>query len=41
MLFAVAMYRRGALFDAIIAHSTANAMLSAYVLASNRWSLWN
>jgi exosortase E/protease (VPEID-CTERM system) len=41
MLFAVAMYRRGALFDAIIAHSTANAMLSAYVLASHRWSLWN
>ena len=41
MLFAVAMYRRGALFDAIIAHSAANAMLSAYVLASHRWSLWN
>jgi exosortase E/protease (VPEID-CTERM system) len=41
MLFAVAMYRRGALFDAVIAHSTANAMLAAYVLATHRWSLWN
>lgn len=41
MLFAIAMYRRGALLDAIIAHSTANAMLAAYVLATHRWSLWN
>ena len=41
MLFALAMYRRGALFDAVIAHSTANAMLAAYVLATHRWSLWS
>ncbi len=41
MLFALAMYRRGALFDAIIAHATANAMLAAYVLTTHRWSLWN
>jgi len=41
MLFAVAIYWRGALFDAIVAHSTANAMLAAYVLAAHRWSLWN
>jgi CAAX prenyl protease-like protein len=39
MLFAVAIYWRGALFDAVIAHSTANAMLAAYVLATHRWSL--
>ncbi len=41
MLFAVAMYRRGALFDGVIAHSTANAMLAVYVLTTHRWSLWN
>src|SRR5579864_3936084 len=41
MLFAVAMYRRGALFDAVIAHSTANAMLAVYILTTHRWSLWN
>jgi exosortase E/protease (VPEID-CTERM system) len=41
MLFAIAMYRRGAILDAIIAHSTANAMLAAYVLATHHWWLWN
>ena len=41
MLFAGAMYRRGALFDAVVAHSTANALLAAYVLTTHRWSLWN
>ena len=41
MLFAAAMYRRGALFDAVVAHSTANALLAAYVLTTHRWSLWN
>jgi exosortase E/protease (VPEID-CTERM system) len=39
--FAIAMYRRGALLDAVIAHSTANAMLAVYVLATHHWSLWN
>ena len=41
MIFAIAMYRRGALLDAVIAHSTANAMLAVYVLATHHWSLWN
>jgi len=41
MLFAVAIYRRGALFDGVIAHSTANAMLAVYVLTTHRWALWN
>jgi exosortase E/protease (VPEID-CTERM system) len=41
MLFAIAMYRRGAILDAVIAHATANAMLAAYVLATHHWSLWN
>ena len=41
MLFAIAMYRRGAILDAVIAHSTANAMLAAYVLGTHHWALWN
>jgi len=41
MIFAIAMYRRGALMDAVIAHSTANAMLAVYVIATRHWSLWN
>jgi exosortase E/protease (VPEID-CTERM system) len=41
MAFAVALYRRGALSDAVVAHGTANAMLAAYVLATHSWSLWN
>ncbi|HYL58881.1 MAG TPA: CAAX prenyl protease-related protein, partial [Candidatus Acidoferrales bacterium] len=41
MLFAYAMYRRGALLDAVVAHSTANVLLAAYVLTTHRWSLWN
>ena len=39
-LFALAVYRRGRLADAITAHATANALLSVYVLATGAWSLW-
>jgi exosortase E/protease (VPEID-CTERM system) len=41
MLFAVAQYRRGYISDAVLAHSTANGVLSAYVLATGAWSLWS
>ena len=41
MLFAYAVYRRGSIGDAILAHSTANALLAAYVLATGSWSLWS
>jgi exosortase E/protease (VPEID-CTERM system) len=41
ILFAFAVYRRGALMDAIVAHSTANALLACYVLVTHRWWLWN
>jgi len=37
----VALYRRGALADAVVAHSTTNALLSVYVLATRHWFLWN
>ncbi len=39
--FAIALYRRGDLSDAVVAHGTANAMLAAYVLATHSWSLWS
>jgi exosortase E/protease (VPEID-CTERM system) len=41
MIFALAVYRRGSLSDAITAHSVANGMLTAYVLFTGRWFLWN
>jgi exosortase E/protease (VPEID-CTERM system) len=39
-LFALAMYRRGRLADAIGAHATANALLAIYVITTGSWSLW-
>jgi exosortase E/protease (VPEID-CTERM system) len=40
MIFAWAFYRRKLVCDAIMAHSTTNALLSLYVLATGNWSLW-
>jgi exosortase E/protease (VPEID-CTERM system) len=40
MLFAAALRLRGRLADAVAAHLTANALLSAYVLCTGRWLLW-
>jgi exosortase E/protease (VPEID-CTERM system) len=40
MIFAVILYRRRNLFDAVIAHATANGLIAAYVLTSGDWSLW-
>ena len=41
MIFAVAVYRRGLLSDAIVSHGVANAMLAIYVLATHEWFLWS
>ena len=41
MIFAVALYRRGSLADAVVAHSTTNGLLTVYALASGDWSLWS
>jgi exosortase E/protease (VPEID-CTERM system) len=38
--FALALYRRGQLGDAIVAHITANALIACTVLALGRWGLW-
>jgi CAAX prenyl protease-like protein len=41
VVFAGVVCRRRSLFDAFIAHATANALLSAYVLAAHNWALWS
>lgn len=40
MAFALALYRRRQLADAVVAHAVANALLAAYVLAAGAWWLW-
>jgi exosortase E/protease (VPEID-CTERM system) len=41
MLYALALYRRGKVGDAVLAHATTNALLAVYVLATESWSLWS
>jgi exosortase E/protease (VPEID-CTERM system) len=38
--FALAVYRKGNLSEAIVAHAVANALIAAYVLSSGAWGLW-
>jgi exosortase E/protease (VPEID-CTERM system) len=40
MLFALALYRRGRLGDAVLAHATTNALVAVSVLLFGAWSLW-
>lgn len=40
MAYALLLYRRGELGDAIAAHALTNALLAAYVLATGHWLLW-
>jgi exosortase E/protease (VPEID-CTERM system) len=40
MLYALALYRRGRLSDAVLAHATTNALIAGYVLVTGSWSLW-
>lgn len=40
MAYGMVRYRSGRLVDAVVAHATTNALLSAYVLATGRWSYW-
>jgi exosortase E/protease (VPEID-CTERM system) len=40
MLFALAVYTRKNLGDAVVAHATTNALLTGYVLATRSWSQW-
>jgi len=41
MAFALALYRRGAIGDAVQAHATTNALLMLYALATGHWSAWS
>jgi exosortase E/protease (VPEID-CTERM system) len=41
VLFALAMYRRGSLGDAVQAHAIANGLIALYVLTTGRWSVWS
>jgi exosortase E/protease (VPEID-CTERM system) len=38
--FALALYRRGYLGDAILAHMTSNALIAAAVIGGGHWGLW-
>jgi exosortase E/protease (VPEID-CTERM system) len=41
MAYALALYHRRRLGDAVIAHMTTNALIAILVLAQARWSLWS
>jgi exosortase E/protease (VPEID-CTERM system) len=40
MIYALVLYRRGQLGDAVVAHATTNALLAGFVLLTGSWSLW-
>jgi CAAX prenyl protease-like protein len=40
MFYAWAMYRRGRLADAVVAHATTNALIAADVLILGYWNYW-
>jgi CAAX prenyl protease-like protein len=40
MLYALTLYRRREVADAVFAHATTNALIAAYVLTTGTWSLW-
>ena len=40
LLYALALYRKGDLSEAVLAHATTNALIAAYVLTTGAWSLW-
>jgi exosortase E/protease (VPEID-CTERM system) len=39
--YTLALYRRGRLGDAVLAHALTNALIAAYVLTTGTWSLWS
>lgn len=41
MAYALALYRRGHIGDAVIAHMTTNALIAIVVLSQHKWSLWS
>ena len=41
MLFALALYHRGRIADAVLAHATTNALIAVHVLVGESWNLWS
>ncbi len=41
MAYALTLYRRGEIVDAIVAHATTNALIAGLVLATGSWSPWS
>lgn len=41
MGYAMALYRRGQLGDAVVAHMTTNVLIAIFVLTQAKWSLWS
>jgi exosortase E/protease (VPEID-CTERM system) len=41
VLFSVALYRRGRMSDAVLAHATANGLLAIYAVTTGNWHLWS
>jgi CAAX prenyl protease-like protein len=41
MSFALAVYRRGTLVDAVQAHATTNGLLALYAFTTGQWHLWS
>jgi membrane protease YdiL (CAAX protease family) len=41
MAFAVALYRRREIGDAVLAHAMTNGLIVLYVLFTGRWSMWS
>jgi CAAX prenyl protease-like protein len=40
LIFGLVRYRSDSIKDAVIAHASANLLLSVYVISSGNWSLW-
>jgi exosortase E/protease (VPEID-CTERM system) len=40
-VYALVLYRRGEIVDAIAAHATTNALIAGFVLATGDWTLWS
>jgi exosortase E/protease (VPEID-CTERM system) len=40
-IYAVAVYRRGRLGDAMLAHGVTNGLIAAWAIVGGRWSLWS
>ena len=41
MTFALALYQRRSLGDAVVAHATTNGLIAVYVLTTGRWGVWS